>query len=244
MGADEYMHILLRKLNAIHQLTDEEQSALLDALSPPRELGRGRDIVSDGSTPGQTTVMISGTACRYKTLPNGKRHILSFQFPGDMTDLYSYVLKRMDHAIGTLSTCTFAHISHEKVQDLRIQFPNLGFAFWRDTMVDTSIAHAWATGSSRKTIARVAYMFCEIYARLERVGKAELERPLDFNATQQDLADALGLSLVHINKTVAQLKKKELIGRTGTKVVILNWEGLQAVAGFDPVYLHFRNTLP
>jgi|SRR5215203_7027348 len=68
-----------------------------------------------------------------------------------------------------------------------------------------------------------------------------LGRPLDFNATQQDLADALGLSLVHINKTVAQLKKKELIGRTGTKVVILNWEGLQEVAGFDPAYLHFKN---
>ena len=151
------MHILLRKLNAIHQLTDEEQSALLDALSPPRELGRGRDIVSDGSTPGQTTVMISGTACRYKTLPNGKRHILSFQFPGDMTDLYSYVLKRMDHAIGTLSTCTFAHISHEKVQDLRIQFPNLGVAFWRDE---------WVFRISRSTIVPLPNRRSEIFRGL------------------------------------------------------------------------------
>src|SRR5215211_3373828 len=144
--------------------------------------------------------------------------------PGDMTDLYSYVLKRMDHAIGALCTCTFAHIPHDKVKEL---CPNLGFAFWRDTMVDSSIAHVWATGSARTTLSRVAHMFCEIYARLERVGKAELGRPLDFNATQHDLADALGLSLVHINKTVAQLKKKGLIGRTGTKVVILDWKGLR-----------------
>src|SRR5215203_3408318 len=236
-----FMHILLRKLNALHQLSDEEQAALQDALSPPRQLGRGGDLVQDGSTPGQTTVMLAGTACRYKTLRNGKRHILAFQYLGDMTDLYSYVLKRMDHAIGTLSPCTFAHIHHEKVEELRIKYPNLGFAFWRDTMVDASIAHAWAAGSARTTISRVAHMFCEIFTRLERVGKAELGRPLDFNATQHDLADALGLSLVHINKTVAQLKKKGLIGRTGTKVVILDWKGLRDIAGFDPTYLHFRS---
>src|SRR5215204_3418024 len=106
--------------------------------------------------------MLSGTACRYKILPKGKRHILAFQYPGDMTDLYSYVLKRMDHAIGTLSNCTFAHIPHEKVQELCMQYPNLGFAFWRDTMVDSSITHAWATGSARTTISRVAHIFCEI----------------------------------------------------------------------------------
>ena len=237
------MHILLRKLTALHRLSDEEQTALLNALSAPRELGRGRDIVKDGTTPGQTTVMLAGTACRYKTLPNGKRHILAFQFPGDMTDLYSYVLERMDHAIGTLSPCTFAHIPHEKIEELRIKFPNLGIAFWRDTMVDASIAHVWASGSARNTISRVAYMFCEIYARLEQVGKAEPGMPLDFNATQQDLADALGLSLVHTNKTIAQLKTKGLIGRTDTKVVILNWDKLQDIAGFDPAYLHFRNNL-
>lgn len=84
-------------------------------------------------------------------------------------------------------------------------------------------------------------MFCEIFVRLEQVGMAALGRTLEFNATQQDLADALGLSLVHVNKTVAQLKGKKLIGRIGTKVVILDWKELKKVANFDPAYLHFKS---
>ena len=234
------MLLVLQKLNALHQLSDEEQAALLNGLSAPRELGRGRDIVEDGSTPGQTTVMLAGTACRYKTLRNGKLHILAFQYPGDMTDLYSYVMKKIDHAVGALSDCTVAHIPHETVAALSEKYPNLQYPFWRDTMIDASISHSWALGGGRKTLERVAHMLCEIFVRLELVGQSELARPLPFTATRQDLADALGLSLVHTNKTMASLKAKKLITRTGTKLQILNWDGLKSVAGFDPSYLHFK----
>ena len=235
------MHILLKKLTALHDLSEDEQAALIRALSPPRMLARGEDIAEDGSFPQHTTVIISGTACRYKKLEKGKRHILAFQYPGDMTDLYSYVMKRMDHAIGALSPCTIVQIPHEKIADLGLKYPNLQYAFWRDTMVDSSIGYGWAAGHGRTTLAQVAHMFCEIFVRLEQVGKAELGKPLEFDATQQDLADAVGLSLVHVNKTVAQLKAKNLIGRVGTKVVIMNWEELKKVASFDPAYLHFKN---
>lgn len=106
------MHVLLRKLTALHDISDEEQQAVIGALEPPRPIARGEDIVSDGNYPKHTTVMLSGTACRYKMLKSGKRHILTFQYPGDMTDLYSYVLKKMDHAVGALSNCTIAQIPH------------------------------------------------------------------------------------------------------------------------------------
>ena len=109
--------------------------------------------------------------------------------------------------------------------------------FWRDTMVDASISHAWALGGGRKTLERVAHMLCEIFVRLELVGQAELARPLPFTATRQDLADALGLSLV---QTMASLKARKLIKRTGAKLQILDWDGLKSVAGFDPSYLHFK----
>jgi CRP-like cAMP-binding protein len=214
---------------------------LLAALGPPSKVLRGRDIVPDGSIPKHTTVMLSGTACRYKMMPGGNRHILTFQYPGDMTDLYSYVMKRLDHAVGALSDCTIAQIPHETIAVLCVQYPNLQYTFWRDTMVDASISHSWALGGGRKTLERVAHLLCEIFARLETVGLAELERPLPFVITQQDLADALGLSLVHTNKTMAALKARKLIGRTGTKLQILNWEGLKAVAHFEPGYLHFRS---
>jgi CRP-like cAMP-binding protein len=164
------MHILLRKLTGLHDISDQEQAALVATLTPPREIKRGADIVADGSTPKQTTVMLGGAACRYKILPGGKRHILTFQYPGDMTDLYSYVMKRLDHAVGALSDCMVAHISHDNVAALCEKYPNLQYAFWRDTMVDASISRGWALGESRKTLERVAHMICEIYVRLEVVG--------------------------------------------------------------------------
>jgi len=234
------MHILLRKLTALHDISEEEQVAVVGALEKPRQILRGSDIVADGSVPTHTTVMLSGTACRYKLLPNGQRHILTFQYPGDMTDLYSYVLKKMDHAVGALSDCSIAQIPHEKIAALSEQYPNLQYTFWRDTMVDASIALTWGLGGSRKTISRMAHMLCEIFARLELVGLAKVGEPLPYVVNQRDLAEALGLSLVHTNKTLAVLKNKKLIGRTGTKLEILDWKGLTDVADFDPAYLHVK----
>src|SRR3954471_16182551 len=109
------MHILLRKLTQLHDLSEEEQAALLVNLGPPKEFRRGSDIVADGSTPTHTTVMLSGTACRYKMMRGGNRQILTFQYPGDMTDLYSYVMKKLDHAVGALSDATICQIPHEQI---------------------------------------------------------------------------------------------------------------------------------
>jgi CRP-like cAMP-binding protein len=237
------MHILLKKLNSLHDISANEQAALLATLAPPRRVTRGQDIVADGSTPKHTTVLLSGTACRYKILRKAQRHIFGFQYPGDMIDLYSYVMKLVDHGIGALSDCEVAHIPHEKISELCRKYPNVAYAFWRDSMIDTSILHSWALGGSRNTVERMANMLCEIFVRLEAVGLAKIGRPLDFNATQRDLADALGLSLVHVNKTLKVLKTKGLIGRIGMKIEILDWKRLQKIGDFDAGYLHFKKRL-
>jgi CRP-like cAMP-binding protein len=157
-----------------------------------------------------------------------------------MIDLYSYVMGVVDHAIGALSDCEVAHISHEQIAELSAKYPNLAYAFWRDTMIDTSILHNWAVGGSRNSVERLANLLCEIFARLKAVGMAEIGRPLDFYATQGDLAEALGVSLVHVNKTLKILKTKSLVGRIGTRLEILDWKGLQEIGNFDPRYLHFK----
>ena len=234
------MHILLRKLISLHDISANEQAALLATLTPARTVIRGEDIVADGSTPNHTTVLLSGTACRYKILGKAKRRIYAFQYPGDMIDLYSYVMKLVDHGIGALSDCEVAQISHEKIAELCVKYPNLAYAFWRDSMIDTSILHSWALGGSRKTLERIANILCEIFVRLEAVGLAEIGRPLEFNLTQRDLADALGLSLVHLNKTIKVLKTRGLINRLGTKLEIVDWKELQKIGAFDPSYLHFK----
>ena len=135
--AESRMHILLRKLISHHEISLEEREAVLAVLGPTIMFGRGTDIVPDGSIPKHTTVMLSGTACRYKILPGGTRHILSFQYPGDMTDLFGYVMKKLDHAVGALSDCTIAQITHEHVAALCEKYPNLQYSFWRDTLLDT-----------------------------------------------------------------------------------------------------------
>jgi CRP-like cAMP-binding protein len=237
------MHILLKKLTSLHDISEEEQAAVLAALTPAHGVVRGEDIAADGSTPKHTTVLLSGTACRYKILRKGKRHIYTFQYPGDMIDLYSYVMKLVDHAIGALSDCEVAHVSHEKIAELCAKYPNLAYAFWRDTMIDTSILHNWALGGARNSVERLANLLCEIFVRLRAVGLAEIGTPLDFNATQRDLADALGFSLVHVNKTLKVLRTKRLIGRIGTKFEILDWNGLQKIADFNSDYMHFKRSL-
>jgi CRP-like cAMP-binding protein len=103
------MHILLKKLTSLHDISEEEQAALLAALTPTHAVMRGEDIVPDGSTPKHITVLLSGTACRYKILRKAQRHIYTFRYPGDMIDLYSYVMNLVDHAIGALSDCEVAH---------------------------------------------------------------------------------------------------------------------------------------
>jgi CRP-like cAMP-binding protein len=234
------MHILLKKLTRLHDISAEEQAALLATLTSSGIVRRGEDIVSAGSTPKHTTVLLSGTACRYKVLHKNKRHIFTFQYPGDMIDLYSYVMKLVDHGIGALSDCEVAYIPHAEITSLCEKYPNLAFAFWRDSMIDTSILHNWALGGSRNSTERLANLWCEIFVRLQAVDLAEIGRPLDFHATQRDLAEALGFSLVHVNKTEKILKTKSLIRRKGTKLEILDWKGLQKIAEFDPGYLHFK----
>jgi CRP-like cAMP-binding protein len=229
-----------QKLTSLHTLSEEEQAAVMAVVGPSRLIKRGNDIVSEGAEPKNSTVLLSGAACRYRVFSTGKRHILSLQCPGDMVDLYSYVMKRMDHSIGTLSDCVVAPIPHEDIEALSKKFPNLAYAFWRDTMVDASISYTWSMGQGRKTVEQLAHMLCEVYMRLNAVGLAKEGAPLTYSLTQQDLADALGLSLVHTNKTEALLKKEGLVVRTASRLTILNWTGLKQVAKFDPQYLHFK----
>jgi CRP-like cAMP-binding protein len=236
------MHVLIRKLQALHSLSEEEQTALLAAISETPVVERGQDIASDGSMPNHSTVILSGVACRYKMLKGGRRQILCFQFPGDVVDIYSYVLKRLDHGISALTRCEVAHIPHPAIRKLCETYPNLAYTLWRDSLVDTAILHMNIVNAGRRNAPeRIAHLICEQYMRLKAVGLAELDKPVKFYITQTDIADATGLSLVHVNKTLKSLKAQNLIGRDPQIMEILNWAGLKKAAGFDPGYLHFKN---
>jgi CRP-like cAMP-binding protein len=233
-------HPLIRKLSALGTISPEEAEAMVGAIGAPRTVRPGVDIVEDGSSPAVTTLLLDGFACRYKLLRTGRRQILAFQIPGDLVDVYGYVLPRMDHGIGALTRCTVAPILHSEIDRLTERFPNLTHLLWRDSLVDASIVRTWLTGVGRRTAAsRTAHLLCELHHRLKVVGQVD-ESKFQLPITQGDIADALGLSAVHVNRTLKSLRGQKLISVNGQLVTISNGEGLRAVAGFDPDYLHFR----
>lgn len=234
------MHVLIKKLEALHSISDDEKAAIVGALGNPISIERGSEIVADGSTPGYSTVMLTGIACRHKDLADGRRQILSFHYPGDFVDLYSYVMKRMDHGISAVSKCTVARLQHQALGELCKQYPNLQYTLWRDTLVDTAIAHMWTVNTGRRTATeRLAHFICEQFVRMKAVGMVTMGNPIVFPVTQTDVADATGLSLVHVNKRLQTLRDQNLIGRDPQRLEILDWDGLRELAGFDPSYLHY-----
>jgi CRP-like cAMP-binding protein len=236
------MHVLLRKLKALHLLSAEEEAAILSAITDTRDVRRGETIASDGSQPNHSTLVVRGIACRYKNFADGRRQILSFQYPGDITDLYSYVLKRLDHGVAALTAGTISKIPHEAIQSLCEKFPNLAYALWRDSLVDTSKLHSSIMSlGTRTSKERLAHFLAEQYVRLMAVRLIEPGQNMDFGITQNDLADATGLSLVHVNKTLKKLKDDGLVSWNRNEMKILNWEALKQAALFDPTYLHFKN---
>jgi CRP-like cAMP-binding protein len=232
--------LLIKKLNALGNLSHEEEEALVGIIGPRRTVNAGVDIVHDGSSPAFSTVLLDGFCCRYKLLRQGRRQILAFQIPGDLLDLYGYVLPKMDHAIGALTRCIVAPIPHTEIRRVTERFPNVGHVLWRDSLVDGSIVRTWLTGVGRRTAAsRTAHLLCELHHRLQAVGLVT-ETKFQLPVTQGDIADALGLSAVHVNRTLKKLRMQRLIAIAGQSVTITNGEGLKTVAGFDPGYLHFR----
>jgi CRP-like cAMP-binding protein len=230
-------HVLIAKLKTIGQLAAEEIRALLAIIGKTRQVSRHQDIVKDGSSPDSVTLIVSGFACRYKLLPDGGRQIHSFHIPGDLPDLPSFATGFTDHAIGALTPCEVAVIAHDELRKLTEAFPNLALVLWRDTLIDSAITREWLTGVGRRDArARTAHLLCEQYYRMRAIGMAD-DNVLPFPVTQVEIADALGLSTVHVNRTMKTLAREKLINYHNHSITMLQWEKLQTAGQFDPCYL-------
>ncbi|GJE41510.1 Crp/Fnr family transcriptional regulator [Methylobacterium soli] len=232
--------MLVRKLESIATLSDEERQAILSLPAKTRVLQAGQDIARDGDKPSQCCLILDGWACRYKVLDKGRRQIFSFHIPGDVPDLQSLHLHTMDHTLGTITQATVALIPHDDMRELTTRYPGIAAAFWRDTLVDAAIFREWMIGIGRKTAyGRIAHLFCEMYLKLQAVGLARGYR-YTLPITQIDLGDALGLSNVHVNRTLQDMRGKGLITLRNNTLVIEAWNELMRVSEFDPTYLHLE----
>jgi CRP-like cAMP-binding protein len=237
-------HRLVRKLQSITDLTSEERQALLDLPMAVRTYAKGQDIVRDGDTPSECFLILEGFTSRYKLLLDGRRQIMAFHTPGDMPDLHTLHIRVLDHSISALMPTSAAFIPHRSMRDLTERFPGLLHAFWRDTMIDAAIFREWMIGVGRRTAhERIAHLVCEMLLRLRAVGLAPNDT-FKLPATQAEIADALGLSNVHVNRVLQDLRGDGLITWTSYTVSVLKWEELQSLALFDATYLHQIHQTP
>ncbi|WP_262273537.1 Crp/Fnr family transcriptional regulator [Microvirga yunnanensis] len=231
---------LLWKLDSIADLSDEEKRAVLDLPMNVKIFEADSDIVRDGDRPSECCLVLSGFICRYKILSDGKRQIMGFYIPGDIPDLQSLHLKVMDNSIGALATSSIALIPHESLRALLERHPGLGAVLWRDTLIDAAMFRAWMIGIGRRSAyQRIAHLLCELQMRLRAVGLAG-EHGYDLPVTQNELGDALGLSTVHVNRVLQDLRSEGLIVLRGGTLHIPDWEALQAAGDFDSAYLHLK----
>ncbi|MDF2972885.1 MAG: Crp/Fnr family transcriptional regulator [Microvirga sp.] len=232
--------MMIRKLESIFPLTDEERNALASLPMQVVTFRPDQDIVRIGDRPTQSCMVLQGFTCVYKLTAEGKRQIVAFHVPGDMPDLQSLHLKVLDNSVATVSPCTLGFIPHEALQGICNRHPRITAALWRETLVDASIFREWMTGIGRReAYNRMAHLLCEFLVRLTAVGLAE-DGTFDLPITQTELADAIGASTVHVNRVLQELRADGLIRSKGTQVSILDWEGLKAAGDFDPLYLHLR----
>ncbi|BCA58691.1 Crp/Fnr family transcriptional regulator [Sphingomonas sp. HMP6] len=187
----------------------------------------------------QCTLLLEGFVERYRDTPEGRRQILAIHVPGDFVDLHSYPLKRLEHSVAALTDVKVAFFPHVAIRALTEQSATLTELLWRSTLIDAAINREWIVSvGARSAVVRLAHLFCEMYVRLERIGMAP-DRTFALPLTQVDLSDATGLTAVHANRMLRQLREQGLVAFRHGEVEILDWDGLRAFADFDPAYLFF-----
>ncbi|HEX2140578.1 MAG TPA: Crp/Fnr family transcriptional regulator [Woeseiaceae bacterium] len=231
---------LIRKLHHLFPLTREEEQVLDNACSRTAHFGSDEDIAVEGDRPSDCNLLLSGIVCRYKIVLDGKRQIMSFHCAGDVFDAQSFILETMDHSIGTLTDCSVGVIPHGTMLEITEGFPRIARAIWKDTLVDAAIFREWMTNIGRRSAyARIAHLLCEQYVKLKTVGLTK-DHEFPWPITQGEIGDALGLSNVHVSRTVKELRKADLVAFKAGWLTINDWEGLKAAGEFDPGYLHLR----
>jgi CRP-like cAMP-binding protein len=234
---------LIRKLRSLGGVeSNAELDAFLDRIKVRTGASRGEDIKAPDSTPKHLTVLLEGVACLYERLEDGNRQIYAFQYPGDFCDLHQHVLPESNNeiAVAALTGCSIGIIEHRDLEQLIAQYPSLGLALWRATMLEASIFRKRLLNVGRQpALQRVAHLLCEQLARREAVGINDATLPL----TQIDLADAAGLSIVHVNRTFQELRRLKILSKEGHAIQVANRERLVSLASFDGHYLNMPQLL-
>ncbi len=230
---------LLSKLEHVVPLEAPDLDALAGLMRLEEHVQADRNIVSEGQAPRSMFVLLEGLACRYRMLPDGARQILTFLLPGDLCDLHVFLLRRMDHSIGTLTPVRLATITREDLLEVGLRHPRISVGLWWSSLQEEAVLRERIVSLGRRDAReRVAYLLCELVWRQKAIGHASGDS-IDLPLTQIELADALGLTPVHVNRVLQALRRDGLLMLERRQLTLLNLDALVAVAQFDAGYLHF-----
>ena len=229
---------VIRRFNALRPLSDDAVAAIEQAiLESLFRAGPGEDLVVEGDPVDSVRLVLSGWLFRHKTLEDGRRQIVNFILPGETCDGHVYLLPTLDHSITTVTPVAYAEIKRARFEKLLASEHSLAEAFMCETLLNGAIQREWAVNLGRRAaLEKVAHLFCEIYERLRPVGLVD-GNSCSFPVTQMDLADATGLSVVHLNRTLQELRATGLIALRERTLTIMDLDALKSVALFSSNYL-------
>lgn len=234
----DILHLMLRKFELRVALDQSDRAALLSLPHRQQRIEPAVYIVREGERPQRSCAILSGFAYRHKVTVEGARQIVSVHIPGDFIDLDGALLDIADHNVQALTRCEVAFIPRDAIRRLMLTHPRIGVAMWVDTLIDASVYREWVVNVGRRDArSRIAHLLCEFARRLEVVGLVE-EYRYELPMTQEQVADATGLTPVHVNRILQALARDGLIERTKRFIAIPDWEKLRRVAGFSETYLH------
>ncbi|PEQ10598.1 hypothetical protein B2G71_21515 [Novosphingobium sp. PC22D] len=233
--------VLGKRLARLSELTESDMLALrASSLGSIRSMDARSDLIREGDPTRAVFLIVSGWAARYKMLEDGRRQTVALLLPGDLCDLNNNFLSEMDHSIGTLTPVRYVEISHRVVERLSQEYPRIATALWIQLLATVSIQREWVVNIGQRTaLERIGHLFCELCVRLQLVGLANTSG-FDMPITQQDIADAAGLTSVHINRTLKEMRAQHLIVLENRSVKIPDFDALAQASLFTPAYLHLR----
>jgi CRP-like cAMP-binding protein len=234
------IEVHLKKLRARDSISADEEAVIRSLPSQIIEVPPDRTVIRHGDLVQQSTLLLDGWMARAKDLSTGQRQLVEVHVSGDFVDLHGFTLKRLDHDIISITKCKLALVPHERLQAMTERYPHLTRLYWFATNLDAAIQREWTLSLGRRSaLARMAHLFCELNVRLGIAGLAE-ENSFEFPLTQLELSECLGLTGVHVNRTLQELRRLGMVEVENRRVSILDLKGLKDLAQFDDTYLYLQ----
>ena len=232
------IEVHLKKLRARDDVTAAEEKTIRGLVSEVVDVPADRTVIRHHTELSNSVLLLDGWMARAKDLPSGERQLAELHVAGDFVDLHGFTLKHLDHDVISITRCRIAYVPHERLKEMTERFPHLARLYWLMTNIDAAIHREWTLSLGRRSaLSRMAHLFCELNLRLE-LGGLTADNSYGFPLTQIELGECLGLTAVHVNRTLQELRRHGLIELENRQLRILDLEGLKDVADFDASYLY------